>query len=627
MVQTIHFLASLVTIAALAHTVAARPAVFVPNAKYANKLAALAPSSSPSPSADFWVSTSPNFYVPTAPQIALQGQPGAQPVSAPSPQPTTTPAATLVAPTNLPVPLTIAFSSASNVTLTATSAPTPILESWTSRLLKRFVNVASLQAEILAYRVENNIVPTPWTPGQLRRASLASKRSSTKTATKTKTTTTKKPTSTTSKKPVTSTTHKVVTTTSTTKAKTTTTTTQKATTSKKTTTTSKPKTTTTTTAAKPTKTTSSGGGRTDGSTFWKQKSAFYSLESFTTDVVTNQHYSWGADNIAVLQGVPAHEWTNGKQGDQLSALQVAYPANSRNPGNKPIGGVGFYSSKIDVTAATNVSLSYSIFFPKGFDFVKGGKLPGLFGGAKACSGGAAAENCFSTRLMFRKNGMGELYLYAPREKQTEALCTLGPLSYCNSVYGMSIGRGSWTFKTGEWTDLRQDIWLNTPGVADGGFNIWVNGKLVLHSDSVYYRNTQPIKLGNGTAAGNIPDLIDYDSLPDDLIIPNGGFNKNPLETVSNATATTSDAYALPTDPVVPVKRRSVVTLEDPQDKIFGGKGGRKFVSKVPMDKRGVTLPAGFMGAMAQTFFGGSSNDFNTPILQHTYFRRFELAIN
>ena len=74
--------------------------------------------------------------------------------------------------------------------------------------------------------------------------------------------------------------------------------------------------------------------------------------------------------------------------------------------------------------------------------------------------------------MFRKGGAGELYLYAPREKQVDALCELGPLSYCNSVYGMSIGRGSWTFKTGEWTDIRQDIWLNTPGVADGGFNIW-----------------------------------------------------------------------------------------------------------------------------------------------------------
>lgn len=82
--------------------------------------------------------------------------------------------------------------------------------------------------------------------------------------------------------------------------------------------------------------------------------------------------------------------------------------------------------------------------------------------------------------MFRSGGMGELYLYAPRDKQVEALCTLGPLSYCNSVYGMSIGRGSWTFRRGEWSNIRQDIWLNTPGKADGGFNIWCVSTLDPH---------------------------------------------------------------------------------------------------------------------------------------------------
>lgn len=128
---------------------------------------------------------------------------------------------------------------------------------------------------------------------------------------------------------------------------------------------------------------------------------------------------------------------------------------------------------VDISSATNVSFSYSVFFPNDFDFVKGGKLPGLYGGDQhGCSGGSSAETCFSARLMFRTGGMGELYLYAPREKQVDALCTLGPLSYCNSVYGMSIGRGSWTFERGAWSNIRQDIWLNTPGKPDGGFNIW-----------------------------------------------------------------------------------------------------------------------------------------------------------
>lgn len=99
-------------------------------------------------------------------------------------------------------------------------------------------------------------------------------------------------------------------------------------------------------------------------------------------------------------------------------------------------------------------------------------MPGLYGGHGGCSGGQQSEDCFSTRLMFRKNGMGELYLYLPKGVQSESLCSTPPLTYCDSSYGYSIGRGAWTWKRGQWSDVRQDIWLNTPGEQDGGFNIW-----------------------------------------------------------------------------------------------------------------------------------------------------------
>jgi hypothetical protein len=311
------------------------------------------------------------------------------------------------------------------------------------------------------------------------------------------TTTSRVPVSTTasSPRPVTTTTRPQTTTTTATTTTTTTTTT-----SRSTTTSSKPSTTST----KPTTTPSP---KPTGITSWKQKTWFYSLASFLENVVDKQNWSWGDDNVAVVgKGVPAHEWTGGVAKDTDSALQVAYPKGSRNPSATPVGGMGFYSSKrespsvrlmsalnssltlqfappVDISTAHNVSFSYSVFFPTDFDFVKGGKLPGLYGGAKACSGGSAAQSCWSARLMFRTGGMGELYLYAPREKQVDALCTIGPLSYCNSVYGMSIGRGSWTFKRGEWSNIRQDIWLNTPGKPDGGFNIWsvVAPSLLFHS--------------------------------------------------------------------------------------------------------------------------------------------------
>ncbi|ORY78443.1 hypothetical protein BCR35DRAFT_325423 [Leucosporidium creatinivorum] len=414
-------------------------------------------------------------------------------------------------------------------------------------------------------------------------------------------------------------------------------------------------TTTTTTTSAASSTATSNLGLTDGSTYWKQKTTFTSLASFVTDVV--QKFTWGKDNTVVVQGVPASAWTDGVQGNTDSAIQVAYPAGSRNPSASPIGGVGFYSNKLDISAASNVSLSYSVFFEKGFDFVKGGKLPGLYGGATACSGGSAAESCFSTRLMFRTGGKGELYLYAPREKQVEALCTLGPLSYCNSVYGMSIGRGSWTFKTGEWTDIRQDIWLNTPGVADGGFNIWVNDELVLHSDSVYYRNSVVGQVvNNGTSTEPIT-LIDYDSLPDNITIPNGGFSTVPTESgtfslpivtkVVQPTGTNSrlnDPRPNPSDWAV--KRNKVQFAVETEKKdtpaeprmTVAPEGGRRrrslaLASEASEEQRvekratSTSLPTSFAGVMFHTFFGGSTSGYNSPTLQYSYFNGLALNIN
>ncbi|KAK6909724.1 hypothetical protein I203_103745 [Kwoniella mangroviensis CBS 8507] len=209
-------------------------------------------------------------------------------------------------------------------------------------------------------------------------------------------------------------------------------------------------------------------------------------------------YAAGKHNMAILQGSPATVNTTDSSNPDGStpaepwdpsqnALQILYPSGSINPGNKPQGGAEFYAAPLDITRATNASLEYSVYFPPDFDFVKGGKLPGLYGGHKGCSGGNAAEDCFSTRLMWRAGGQGELYLYAPKDKQTPSLCQTPPKSICDAAYGLSIGRGAWKFALGDWTTVRQDVWLNTPGQNDGGFNIWVNGQLILSANDVRYR--------------------------------------------------------------------------------------------------------------------------------------------
>ncbi len=99
-------------------------------------------------------------------------------------------------------------------------------------------------------------------------------------------------------------------------------------------------------------------------------------------------------------------------------LQILYPAHSINPGTKPQGGAEFYAIPLNITDAQNVTLTYSVFFPADFDYVLAGKLPGLYGGHGGCSGGYDATDCFSTRLMWRKGGLGELYLVSRRENDS-----------------------------------------------------------------------------------------------------------------------------------------------------------------------------------------------------------------
>ena len=95
-------------------------------------------------------------------------------------------------------------------------------------------------------------------------------------------------------------------------------------------------------------------------------------------------------------------------GSSSPVLRVLYPAGSFN--NKT-GGGQFYSLWNSSTPFQSMLLSYEIAFDSGFNWVKGGKLPGLRGGPSltGCSGGKepTGTDCFSTRLMWRTNGEGE----------------------------------------------------------------------------------------------------------------------------------------------------------------------------------------------------------------------------
>jgi hypothetical protein len=141
---------------------------------------------------------------------------------------------------------------------------------------------------------------------------------------------------------------------------------------------------------------------------WFEPSKFSNLKSFKIS-----NFATGEQNLRIVSeaSVPALMAASPST-TPASVLQIFYPNGSVDPGHAGVadGGSEFYSSPLTITKANSVTLQYKVFFPADFNFVLGGKLPGLYGGHTGCSGGDDASSCFSTRLMWRTNGSGELYL-------------------------------------------------------------------------------------------------------------------------------------------------------------------------------------------------------------------------
>lgn len=66
--------------------------------------------------------------------------------------------------------------------------------------------------------------------------------------------------------------------------------------------------------------------------------------------------------------------------------------------------------------------------------------------------------------MWRPNGAGEVYAYIPT---SSSLCAQSDV-ICDSLYGTSLGRGKFTFLTGQWNEIGLYVKLNSgTGTSDG----------------------------------------------------------------------------------------------------------------------------------------------------------------
>lgn len=122
-------------------------------------------------------------------------------------------------------------------------------------------------------------------------------------------------------------------------------------------------------------------------------------------------------------------------------------------------------------------LSYRVRFEPGFEFVRGGKLPGLFGGAGNTGGGIpTGTDGWSGRMMWRAAGLAVQYLYYPDQPR---------------IWGEDI---PWDegferhFVPGEWSTVEHRFVINTPGEADGLLQGWWNGVLAVERPGLRLRD-------------------------------------------------------------------------------------------------------------------------------------------
>lgn len=217
---------------------------------------------------------------------------------------------------------------------------------------------------------------------------------------------------------------------------------------------------------------------------------------------------WGQKNFSIRTETVVQSAAAGLGSVTNKVLRVSLPAGSASPevtqkAGRPVGG-GEFLDHFRQAPAERLQLSYRLRFSENFDFVKGGKLPGLYGGT-APSGGYIPDGSdgFSTRFMWREGGKGEVYAYLPTSQ----------------TYGTSLGQGNWKFKPGVWYNLKQEVILNDPKSNNGSLKVWLDDKLVLNQQNLRFRTTDKLKIdgvyvsaffGGGTADYATPKNVHID---------------------------------------------------------------------------------------------------------------------
>lgn len=135
--------------------------------------------------------------------------------------------------------------------------------------------------------------------------------------------------------------------------------------------------------------------------------------------------------------------------------------------------------KVGFASTDSAFLKYKIFVSPGFEFVKGGKLPGLAGGTGNSGGNVpTGYDGWSARFMFKEEGRLCAYLYYP-----------GMPGQYGEKFFLKSGNDYFILPSGQWVEIGLKVTLNSVGDKNGIVACYINDELLLEKDNLEFRKS------------------------------------------------------------------------------------------------------------------------------------------
>jgi hypothetical protein len=186
---------------------------------------------------------------------------------------------------------------------------------------------------------------------------------------------------------------------------------------------------------------------------------------FQDTLNSSNYFLKSTQNVSLVQNIGL---------DGKPCARVAYIPNSQ--------GSPRLTARVAINDTNRVeyTLEYYLFFEEGFEWVKGGKLPGLRGGPPnvATTGCVKPQpkNAWSYRLMWKRDGKICMYIYDQSRITNNTDC------------GVVTETTTPVLKIGKWHRLQIYMKLNSSAnVSDGVAELWLDNSMILKRTNIPFR--------------------------------------------------------------------------------------------------------------------------------------------